>query len=269
MTNPIDTLLNGLDDPWGSAEDFAATEEEVRKGSFTKQFDIYSGEVEVISAQHIFDKKSPKDENFHNFNVIVANDIGETKTMFLSISFKKIKFGEKQSTYQAVQLRKLCIALGMPSYSLSGDGVELRNFLKKYLGQYDKDGFLPKWGGLKFYGSWKWPTGSLHMGSTSSGFEVLNADNQRAVFPKVVILDKIKNDFIECLNAPIVGATRDEVKAIVGQSGFKLGFSDLVKIVGIEGVNNTLLTNFDTSIKPSGVNDAHAQVKSSDDDVAF
>lgn len=267
MTNPIDTLLNGLDDPWGDDDAFNVSEEDMKKAEFTRMFEVYSGEVTVVSAQHIFDKKAAKDDAFHSFNVVVANADGETKTMYYQISFKKVGYGERNSMYQLSQIKKLGIALGFGEISLRGS--ELKAYFKKYFGQFDANGYLKKWEGLKFYGSWKYKTGSLHIGSCKDGFEVLDADNNRAIFSEITVLDKIKNDLIKKFNCPIVGITRDEVKAILGQSGLKAGMSDLVKIVGLERANDKLLAAFDTSIKPSGVNDAHAQVKSNEDDVAF
>jgi hypothetical protein len=263
--DPIENLLAGQAPAWGSDEDMVVTEEDLKESA--KYIDVYTGPVTIISAQHLFADKCAKDENFHKFVVTVENADGEQRKMFYQVSFNKVKYGEKGTNFPLVQIKKLFVVLGFDEISATGKGVGHLSILKKYFGNWAADGSLPKWKGLRFIASFKYPSKTFHMESVTGGFEVKDADNNTAIFPQITVLDKLENKFIVKTNSPITGITRDEVKATAGQSGIILKMSELVRLEGIEGANNKLLEKFSQTIKPSGVNDAHAQV--SDDDVAF
>jgi len=262
--NPINAILAGQADPWGSDEDFLLSDSDLKESAGF--IDVYSGPVTIISAQHVFTEPCKADEAFHKFLVTVENPDGAQRNLYYQVSFTKVKYGTKATTFPLLQIKKLFNALGFEAISATGGG-NARSILRKYLDGWTEGGFLPKWKGLQFNAVFKYKAGTFYTGGNAGAFEVKDCDGKTAIFPQITVLDKLENKFVIRQNCPITGITRDEVKATAGQSGVVLKMSELVRLDGIEGVNNKILSSFSQQIKPSGVNDAHAQV--SDDDVAF
>jgi hypothetical protein len=255
------------DDAWDNLAD-DVTDEEVKKAETSTRFlQKYEGVLTVKSARHVFSEKAKGDPKFHQFVVTLEAPDGaifEYKNYF---SFVTAKYGTKGTMFFGIRLKSLFRALGFDELHLSTASAEAKARAvasqKKYLGRWEEDGTLARWEGLKVFGRIGYPTGSLHLVKNGDVFTVVDAEGKPKVFDEIKAWDDAKNDWAVEKGVTVTNPSKDQIKVIAGNNGFKLSYPELLATQPIAGANDALLTRFSSGgeVKSVGPTDAHSQVQ--------
>lgn len=232
-----------------------ATEKEVNKSTYTGMIGVGTFTLEVTKAQIHLTEKSAKDPAFYKFVITVVNSAGQTRDIYSQFSFKKFKYGEKNTLIFAVKLKEFFRAMGFPELSLKeADKIQDREILRKYM-NCDETGVLHAWEGMKFEGTFAYGKDTFHIekdNHETKPFVLVDANSQPHVFSELKVFDDVTADYAVIPNSVLRGATLDTVKSEAGINGVanKLSMSELKFLKPIPGANTQLLSRLQT---PSAV----------------